>query len=319
VDVNPRAVELTRINAALNGFSHLEAREGDWFDPVRGEEFDLVVANPPYVVSPDAELLFRDGDRDKDGDLHGVVAQVVRGTAESLAPGGIGHVMVEWGVREGEDRYAAVRGWTEGLGRDVCVVDFGSSTPLAYASRWNAHVATAEPERFAPNVERWMAYFERHGIVEFRFALLVLRRGFSSERWFHATEAAGKPHGEGGRQLLRILEAQDFLTGTGLLEPRLGQERLEPVEGHAVVERNAFDGEGYHPDQPSLTLEDGLGTVVAIEPWTVEILLALDGRRSLDETLAELAPSLSAEPADFAEFGTTAVRDLLALGFVTRR
>jgi release factor glutamine methyltransferase len=46
-DINPSAVRCTRINAQLNGVE-LEVRQGDLFEPVAGEQFDVVVFNPPY-------------------------------------------------------------------------------------------------------------------------------------------------------------------------------------------------------------------------------------------------------------------------------
>jgi release factor glutamine methyltransferase len=47
VDINPAAVRCTRINALLNDVV-LDTRQGDLFEPVRGERFDLVLFNPPY-------------------------------------------------------------------------------------------------------------------------------------------------------------------------------------------------------------------------------------------------------------------------------
>jgi release factor glutamine methyltransferase len=47
VDINPAAVRCTRINALLNDVA-LDTRQGDLFEPVRGERFDLVLFNPPY-------------------------------------------------------------------------------------------------------------------------------------------------------------------------------------------------------------------------------------------------------------------------------
>jgi HemK-related putative methylase len=49
VDINPEAVRCARINALLNHReAQVEAREGDLFEPVAGERFDLVLFNPPY-------------------------------------------------------------------------------------------------------------------------------------------------------------------------------------------------------------------------------------------------------------------------------
>jgi release factor glutamine methyltransferase len=48
-DISPEAVRCARINALLNGLEDwIEVREGDLFEPVRGERFDLVLCNPPY-------------------------------------------------------------------------------------------------------------------------------------------------------------------------------------------------------------------------------------------------------------------------------
>ncbi len=48
-DLNPQAVRCTRINAILNGVEkRVTVRQGDLFEPVRGESFDVVLFNPPY-------------------------------------------------------------------------------------------------------------------------------------------------------------------------------------------------------------------------------------------------------------------------------
>ena len=58
-DVNPRALRLAELSAQLSGVS-LDLREGSLFEPVEEERFDLIVANPPFVISPDTALVFRD-------------------------------------------------------------------------------------------------------------------------------------------------------------------------------------------------------------------------------------------------------------------
>jgi release factor glutamine methyltransferase len=51
VDVSRRAVLTARLNARLNGV-HVRGVRGDLLDAVRGERFDCIVSNPPYVPSP---------------------------------------------------------------------------------------------------------------------------------------------------------------------------------------------------------------------------------------------------------------------------
>lgn len=47
-DINPAAVRCTKINSLLNN-AQVDVREGDLFEPVSGERFDVVLFNPPYL------------------------------------------------------------------------------------------------------------------------------------------------------------------------------------------------------------------------------------------------------------------------------
>jgi HemK-related putative methylase len=50
VDITAAAVRCAAINAALNQLEHkIDVRQGDLFEPVAGERFDLVLFNPPFV------------------------------------------------------------------------------------------------------------------------------------------------------------------------------------------------------------------------------------------------------------------------------
>lgn len=61
-DVNPRALHITALTLALSGAPAADLREGSLFEPVPEEEtYDLIVSNPPFVISPDARLTYRDG------------------------------------------------------------------------------------------------------------------------------------------------------------------------------------------------------------------------------------------------------------------
>jgi release factor glutamine methyltransferase len=56
VDISPPALEVAIQNSRDLGLSQIDWRLGSWFAPVRGERFDLIVANPPYVPSADPAL-----------------------------------------------------------------------------------------------------------------------------------------------------------------------------------------------------------------------------------------------------------------------
>ena len=59
VDLSAGAISVARSNAGRLG-APVDFRQGDWFAPVAGESFDLIVANPPYVAAGDPHLS-RDG------------------------------------------------------------------------------------------------------------------------------------------------------------------------------------------------------------------------------------------------------------------
>jgi len=55
VDASRAALKVARGNAARLGLE-IDWRVGEWFSPLRGERFDLIVSNPPYVAKDDPHL-----------------------------------------------------------------------------------------------------------------------------------------------------------------------------------------------------------------------------------------------------------------------
>lgn len=56
IDIDPKAVRLARANALLNDLeSRMEVRQGDLFEPVASERFDLICFSPPYFKGPPKE------------------------------------------------------------------------------------------------------------------------------------------------------------------------------------------------------------------------------------------------------------------------
>jgi release factor glutamine methyltransferase len=55
-DVSSAALALARDNARAHGLARIDFRAGDWFAPLGGERFDLLLSNPPYVAADDPAL-----------------------------------------------------------------------------------------------------------------------------------------------------------------------------------------------------------------------------------------------------------------------
>ena len=74
-----------RFNADLNDLA-IELRPGSLLDPVAGERFDLIVSNPPFVITPRSAgvPLYEYRDAGLVGD--GAVEALVRRVGEHLEP-----------------------------------------------------------------------------------------------------------------------------------------------------------------------------------------------------------------------------------------
>ncbi|MCY1265843.1 Release factor glutamine methyltransferase [compost metagenome] len=83
LDINLRALEFTRINACLAGTTALRAIASDLLRQAEGS-FDLIVANPPYLLDP-AQRTYRHGG----GELgSGLSLAILDDSLGRLAPGG---------------------------------------------------------------------------------------------------------------------------------------------------------------------------------------------------------------------------------------
>ncbi|KIK84122.1 class I SAM-dependent methyltransferase [Pseudomonas sp. W15Feb9B] len=83
VDINPAALRLTAINAALAEVANVEVQASDVLQGTDGH-FDLIVANPPYMADP-AGRAYRNGG----GSLGaGLSLRIVEQALNRLAPGG---------------------------------------------------------------------------------------------------------------------------------------------------------------------------------------------------------------------------------------
>ncbi len=82
VDINPAALRLTGVNAALAGVT-VQARHSDLLTGLDGQ-FDLIVANPPYLVDPGARA-YRHGGGPLGAELS---LAILDAACERLVPGG---------------------------------------------------------------------------------------------------------------------------------------------------------------------------------------------------------------------------------------
>jgi hypothetical protein len=161
-DLNPRAVAMARLTAGLNGID-LDVREGSLYEPVAGETFDLIVTNPPYVMSPPGEerLVYREGSLVADD----LVRRVVCAGAELLNPGGALQVLGNWAITAGEPWQERLRGWITPTGCDALVLQRERLDPYEYIEIWLADAGLVGTAGYRSRYRKWLDYFDQLGIV----------------------------------------------------------------------------------------------------------------------------------------------------------
>lgn len=309
-DVNPRALAFTRFNAALNGLTTIECREGSLFDPVAGERFDLVVCNPPYVISPETEFVYRDS-----GAEPGALCRaVVSGIPDHLADGGYATVLVSWPSDPDGDWSDVPRSWLV-PGVDAWLLHHRAEDPLTHAAKWNRPVAEEDLAAYAEAVDRWTAYDDDRGIRQISFGAVVLRAaadGAGFVRCDHLPAGATAA----GPQIERVFAAQDDLLadGSGLPDRRF---RLAP--GHRLEQHLGCVGGEWQLLSAELSLDEGIGFRGTLDVLMVQVLVAMDGSRTVHEAAAAAARG-SALPAEewpaLEEAATTMAAGLYALGLL---
>ena len=200
-DLNPRAIMLARLTTMINSIE-VDLRLGDLYAPVAGESFDLIVSNPPYVISPPtgARLTYREGSSSGDQ----LVQQVVREGAALLNPGGVLQVLANWAHVRGQDWTDRIRSWLEPTGCDAHVVQREVLDRYAYIEIWLADAGLAGSAAYASAYAEWLDYFDQLQIDAVGLGWLVLHRAgrdrpvIRIEDWPHPLEQPiGRVAGEG--------------------------------------------------------------------------------------------------------------------------
>jgi len=205
-DINPRAVELTRINAKLNGFQNIEVMDGSYFEPVQTKTFDLITANLPYVFTPDKHFIYRDLGED------GVelIKEMLQHTSKHLNEAGYACLLLNWPHSNEQPWREPIEAWLKNCNVDVWTLHSKSETPEAYTKTWK-HDATQTDDKKSHNTDHWLKWFKEQQIDRIASGLVILRRRTSSSNWgcsIHVHDIANEPL---GGQIQLLFQSQDFL------------------------------------------------------------------------------------------------------------
>jgi methylase of polypeptide subunit release factors len=276
-DINERAIEFCTFNAQLNDADSITVVQGDLFEAVQGQRFDLIVCNPPYVVSPESQYLYRDGGLEPDGFCHRLVSQM----PEHLAEGGYACIVANWPV-EGEDDWSdPLRRWIEGRGCDALIILDHRSKPLTYAASMNSDLVDSA-DAYDHKLGAWTSYYRATGIREIVGGVLIVRRRTTSKNWIDAI--AGLPlKGDAGDHLLRMFEGRTHAHGL----PRSDLLQLRPClpDGSEFRERRTVRPGARSEVVRTLRPPAGLQLSEELSELEWELLRRCDGSQTLEDLL----------------------------------
>ncbi len=172
-DIHDRALDLTRLNAAINGISSVETRLGSLFEPVAGETFDLLVSQPPFIPKPagaEASTFLYGGSRGDELPL-----ALIGSLAPHVGERGRAVLLVEWPVGT-EPVAARIRRALGENGLDLLVLEAPHVSADQHATEYAASMTSVLDEAFARDATMRREHFEREGISAIVPAFTVIER-----------------------------------------------------------------------------------------------------------------------------------------------
>ncbi len=315
-DLNPRALELADLTARLNGLD-VDLRLGSLYEPVAGERFDLIVTNPPYVMSPPTgeRLVYREGLLTGDE----LVRRVVTDGAELLAENGVLQVLGNWAIVAGEPWQDRLRSWIVPTGCDALVLQRERLDPYEYIEIWLNDAGLTGTPAYAERYRAWVDYFAALGIEGVGMGWIALRRTAAAtphvqiEEWPHAVH---QPVGDAFAAFFAGLDAlrsvvpprpfpdRALLDVPWLLDPRVGQETL----GRPGAE---------DPEHVVLRQGYGFGRASEVDTALGAVLGACDGDLPAGRLVAAVADLLEVDAEALASEIAPQLRRLVIDGWLT--
>lgn len=325
-DISRRALAFAEFNVALNARTGAEVslRHGSMLEPVAGERFDLVVSNPPFVITPHAgaagravadalgDYEYRDGGRAGDD----LVRDLLLGVGDVLAPGGVAQLLGNWEHRRGEPWTERVGAWLDEAGLDGWVIQREVLDPAEYAETWIRDGGTTpdrEPDAWAAAYGAWLDDFATRDVEAVGLGIVTLRRPVSGPPTLRRLEEhTGSVRQPLGAHIARSLAGHDWLATRD--DAALAAAHLVTA-GDVTEERYLTPGEA-DPNIVILRQGDGLGRGVQASSPLAALVGACDGELSVGQIVGALA-ALFDVPADaLAAELLPAVRDLVRDGFL---
>ncbi|MFF4588030.1 methyltransferase [Streptomyces sp. NPDC001388] len=309
-DLNPRALHVTALTLALSGAPAAELREGSLFEPLRDDErYDLIVSNPPFVISPGARLTYRDGGMGGDD----LCRSLVQGAGERLNEGGFAQFLANWQHVEGEDWQDRLRSWVP-RGCDAWIVQREVQDITQYAELWLRDAGDHRGDRaeYQARYDAWLDEFEARKVKAVGFGWITLRRTASAEpvitveEWPHPVE---QPLGDTVRAHFERLDYLRARDDAALLAAHFR------LAGEIVQEQVGMPG-AEDPEHVVLRQHRGMRRATAVDTVGAGFAGVCDGSLSAGRILDAIAQLVGDDPVMLRDRTPAQIRLLVEQGFL---
>lgn len=308
VDTNPRALRFARMNARLNGLDNVDCWLGSLFGPVAGRRFDLIVCNPPYVISPETKYMFRDSGLPNDT----ICETVIREVHAYLNEGGLACLLCNWALKKNEPWEAPLQRWVQGQGCDAWFLHSATQDPLTYAAIWTRD---RDASRYQQSLDEWASYYDQNGIEAIGLGAIILRRRSAKTNWQRKDELPTAPVASCSDWIQSVFQTEDYLA-TVDDDQALLPRKFRRSSDHQVWQNFTPRSGRYTLDEIELQWHRGFAFRAAIDAGTFQLLSRCDGAQTLGEIIAALENSTAASQINFRTGAAAIVRRLLALGLL---
>ncbi len=306
-DINPRALEFARFNAALNGIDNIEFIEGDRFEAVEGRTFDLILSNMALSVSPASGHAYVDNPMDGDESLR----QFIQTAPSYLNQGGYAQTVCNWVQLNGESWTSRLSDRLKRAGYDASVVRSQSSSPADYARSCLNGYDTSKVEQLFGD---WISDCEKQGIESIDSGLITMRRSDRQPNWLRIDAKVPKIFPDAGAHVARCFWLQDFLSRVPDLE--LLNEVLYLSPSVELTQTNKPTIAGWQLLSCELTMTRGIAYTVKLDPAIARVLAACNGRLRLDHLMHAVAMADGEDVGVIVTRYLGAIRQLVMLGFL---
>ncbi|MCX5368956.1 class I SAM-dependent methyltransferase [Streptomyces sp. NBC_00015] len=309
-DLNPRALHITSLTLALSGAPAADLREGSLFEPVRDDEtYDLIVSNPPFVISPGARLTYRDGGMGGDD----LCRSLVQGAGERLSEGGFAQFLANWQHVEGENWQDRLRSWVP-RGCDAWIVQREVQDVTQYAELWlrDAGDHRGDQAEYQAHYDTWLDEFEARKVKAVGFGWITLRRTTAAEpvitveEWPHPVE---QPLGDA---VLAHFGRLDYLRAHDDAALLAGRFRLAT---EVVQEQVGLPG-AEDPEHVVLRQHRGMRRATKVDTVGAGFAGVCDGSLSAGRILDAIAQLVGEDPVLLRDRTPAQIRLLVEQGFL---